>query len=161
MKALVKMGSKWGPFVELIKDKGRESSSSSDILTSETTVHEEEHSHNSSEEEDLYEYHDHINMFLIFPLIDVFGNGVTEIELMKERFAICQGLEKMFALPWLFQMPHQSFWKRSIGRSNVFRERPFHKQPGCGKCWANLCLSPFGNVPSAMDIVKAQGRSDW
>ncbi|KAK8685351.1 hypothetical protein V6N13_041354 [Hibiscus sabdariffa] len=43
-------GAQMGTFAELLEDKGRESSSSSDFLTSERTVHEEELSHSSSEE---------------------------------------------------------------------------------------------------------------
>ncbi|KAE8692434.1 Rop guanine nucleotide exchange factor 7 [Hibiscus syriacus] len=89
--------------------KGRESSSSSDPLTPETTVHEEEHSHSSSAEEDLYstpsiDWHVHeiaetegntCNDFsedrkktpMNDRILEKQSSTISEIELMKERFA--------------------------------------------------------------------------
>ncbi|XP_039047593.1 rop guanine nucleotide exchange factor 7-like [Hibiscus syriacus] len=89
--------------------KGRESSSSSDPLTPETTVHEEEHSHSSSEEEDLYsppsiDWHVHeiaetegstCSDFsedrkkppMNGRILEKQSSTISEIELMKERFA--------------------------------------------------------------------------
>ncbi|XP_039012993.1 rop guanine nucleotide exchange factor 7-like [Hibiscus syriacus] len=90
--------------------KGRESSSSSDLLTPETTVHEEEeHSHSSSEEEDLYsppsiDWHVHeisetegstCSDFsedrkkppMNDRMLEKQSSTISEIELMKERFA--------------------------------------------------------------------------
>ncbi|KAK8993121.1 hypothetical protein V6N11_033225 [Hibiscus sabdariffa] len=102
-------GVQMGTFVELPKDKGRESSSSSDLLTSETTVHEEEHSHSSSEEENLYsppsiDWHvleisetedstrsnfseDRKKPSMNDRILEKQSSTISEIELMKERFA--------------------------------------------------------------------------
>ncbi|EOY07372.1 RHO guanyl-nucleotide exchange factor 7 [Theobroma cacao] len=101
-------GVQMGTFAKLLEDKGRESSSSSDFLTSETTGHEEEHSHSSSEEESASP------PSLGWPVqknaetedcsssncsedgkkppsddrkLEKQGSTVSEIELMKERFA--------------------------------------------------------------------------
>ncbi|XVE61971.1 hypothetical protein DITRI_Ditri06bG0081300 [Diplodiscus trichospermus] len=101
-------GVQMGTFAELLEDKGRESSSSSDFLTSETTGHEEEHSHSSSEEDsasppsldwpvqEKAETEDctstncseggkkpHLND----RKLEKQGSTISEIELMKERFA--------------------------------------------------------------------------
>ncbi|TYI65793.1 hypothetical protein E1A91_D09G181400v1 [Gossypium mustelinum] len=101
-------GVQMGTFAELLEDKGRESSSSSDFLTSETTGHEEEHSHSSSEEgsasppslgwpvkenagtEDCTSTNcseDGKKTPLDNRKLEKQGSTVSEIELMKERFA--------------------------------------------------------------------------
>ncbi|GMJ03155.1 hypothetical protein HRI_003984700 [Hibiscus trionum] len=102
-------GVQMGTFAELLEDKGRESSSSSELLTSETTVHEGEHSHSSSEEEDLYSppsIHWHAHEIsetedstcsnssegrkkppMNDRILEKQSSTISEIELMKERFA--------------------------------------------------------------------------
>ncbi|XVF76717.1 hypothetical protein PTKIN_Ptkin13bG0288900 [Pterospermum kingtungense] len=101
-------GVQMGTFAELLEDKGRESSSSSDFLTSETTGHEEEHSHSSSEEDsnsphslgwplvenaepEDYTRHNWREEGKKTPLTDrkleKQRSTISEIELMKERFA--------------------------------------------------------------------------
>ncbi|GMI96470.1 hypothetical protein HRI_003316300 [Hibiscus trionum] len=98
-------GGQMGTFAELLLDKGRGSSSSSDFLTSETTVHEEEHSHSSSEEgspslgwpvkendgaEDCTSTNcseDGKKTPLDDRKLEKQGSTISEIELMKERFA--------------------------------------------------------------------------
>lgn len=101
-------GVQMGTFAELLEDKGRESSSSSDFLTSETTGHEEEHSHSSSEEgsasppslgwpvkenagtEDCTSTNcseDGKKTPLDNRKLEKQGCTISEIELMKERFA--------------------------------------------------------------------------
>ncbi|XWS67145.1 hypothetical protein CRYUN_Cryun05aG0262100 [Craigia yunnanensis] len=100
-------GVQMGTFAELLEDKGRESSSSSDFLTSETTGHEEEHSHSSSEEDSVSapslgwpvsenaETDDCTSTNCSedgkkTPLdrkLEKQGSTISEIELMKERFA--------------------------------------------------------------------------
>ncbi|XWS43783.1 hypothetical protein CRYUN_Cryun16bG0133700 [Craigia yunnanensis] len=101
-------GVQMGTFAELLEDKGRESSSSSEFLTSETTGHEEEHSHSSSEEDSASppslgwpvqenaETEDCTSTNCSEngkkPLVDdrkleKQGSTISEIELMKERFA--------------------------------------------------------------------------
>ncbi|GMI71377.1 hypothetical protein HRI_000807000 [Hibiscus trionum] len=102
-------GVQMGTFGELlVEDEGRESGSSSDFLTSETTVHEEEHSHSSSEggsvsspslgwpvkenagEEDCTSTNcseDGKKTPLDNRKLEKQGSTISEIELMKERFA--------------------------------------------------------------------------
>ncbi|KAL4352284.1 hypothetical protein GQ457_06G006600 [Hibiscus cannabinus] len=96
---------------ESFGETGCESSSSSDLLTPETTVHEEEHSHSSSEEEDLYSppsKHWHVHEIsetedsacsnfsedrkkrkppMKDRILEKQSSTISEIELMKERFA--------------------------------------------------------------------------
>ncbi|TYJ40049.1 hypothetical protein E1A91_A04G113100v1 [Gossypium mustelinum] len=109
IKSFGENGVQMGTFAVLLEDKGRESSSSSDLFTSETTVHEEEHSHSSSEE-DLYsppslDWHgqeiaetedssicssfseDRKKTPMDDRKLEKQGSTVSEIELMKERFA--------------------------------------------------------------------------
>ncbi|XP_022742047.1 rop guanine nucleotide exchange factor 7-like [Durio zibethinus] len=100
-------GIQTGTFAELLEVKVPESSSSSDFMTSETTGHEEEHSHSSSEEDSVSP------PSLGWPLaenaetdctsttcsevgkkpplddrkLEKQGSTVSEVELMKERFA--------------------------------------------------------------------------
>ncbi|XVE96957.1 hypothetical protein REPUB_Repub02eG0268900 [Reevesia pubescens] len=101
-------GVQMGTFAELLEDKGRESSSSSDLLTSETTGHEEEHSHSSSEEDSAsppslgWPIHENAETEdctstncsedakkppLDDRKLEKQGSTISEIELMKERFA--------------------------------------------------------------------------
>ncbi|GMI69745.1 hypothetical protein HRI_000643800 [Hibiscus trionum] len=96
---------------ESFGENGVQSSSSSDLLTSETTVHEELHSHSSSEEEDLYSPHSinwHVQEIaetedstcsnfsedrkkppnpMNDRILEKQSSTISEIELMKERFA--------------------------------------------------------------------------